>query len=552
MVKKSVHELPNYFAILGIIFVFGFGLLSRYFYLYLPKGLKIEDLVVYAPIVCFVSHFIVIIWLQASNPDKFIAERSFNDLKLLTEMGPRVTGTYNNEVLGVDFLKREISFIQQTANKRQNVTMDHQIVTGSYYGNFSPHGMTNMYQNVQNIVVKLKGARDKAVLLNCHFDSVAGSPGASDDAASCCIMLEVLRILSRISQINRHSIIFLFNGAEETPLQAAHGFVTQHPWIKEVQALVNLESVGSGGKEMLFQTGPKNPWLVDLYGKSAPHPNAQAAAEEVFQSGLIPSDTDFRIFRDYGNIPGLDFAHIINGYRYHTRFDHIDYLSLPVLQRTGENTLALTKELANSEILDDTKAHAEGQRVFFDFCGLIFLNYSKTFGVFVNVAVSLASMIVPCYFISRATRGIHPKHIMHEVRYSFFGTVAALALSGMCSYLVAYSVDSSGKSMAWYTHTWMAIGLYGVPTIVIGLAPHIWLTKKNSPISLGLKIQARLIGINAIHAMIALTTIIAGYRVGYVPMLIMVFYLLSTTIIGLMNLQNTSKWFGIEIFKIVR
>jgi len=27
-------------------------------------------------------------------------------------------------------------------------------------------------------------------------------------------------------------------------------------------------------------------------------------AEEIFQAGLIPSDTDFRIFVQHGNIPG--------------------------------------------------------------------------------------------------------------------------------------------------------------------------------------------------------------------------------------------------------
>lgn len=61
------------------------------------------------------------------------------------------------------------------------------------------------------------------------------SPGASDDAASCCVMLEVLRVLAKQEKRLRHSVIFLFNGAEETPLQAAHGFITQHEWAKEIR-----------------------------------------------------------------------------------------------------------------------------------------------------------------------------------------------------------------------------------------------------------------------------------------------------------------------------
>lgn len=74
----------------------------------------------------------------------------------------------------------------------------------------------------------------------------------------------------------------------------------------------------------------------------------------ISRPGLIPSDTDFRIFRDFGHVPGMDLAHNMYGYRYHTKYDHIDYLSPAVLQRTGDNILGLVRRLANSDELSNT------------------------------------------------------------------------------------------------------------------------------------------------------------------------------------------------------
>lgn len=51
--------------------------------------------------------------------------------------------------------------------------------------------------------------------------------------------------------------------------------------------------------------GPENPWLVQAYVAAAKHPFASVVAQEIFQSGIIPADTDFRIYRDFGNIPGM-------------------------------------------------------------------------------------------------------------------------------------------------------------------------------------------------------------------------------------------------------
>ena len=43
--------------------------------------------------------------------------------------------------------------------------------------------------------------------------------GASDDAVSCAVMLEVLHSLANLSTPLRHGVVFLFNGAEENVLQ---------------------------------------------------------------------------------------------------------------------------------------------------------------------------------------------------------------------------------------------------------------------------------------------------------------------------------------------
>ena len=159
-----------------------------------------------------------------------------------------------------------------------------------------------------NFRLSSKAKDEGALLLNCHFDSWPTSPAGSDDLASCVILLELIQILGDpTAPALKHDLIFLFNGAEEAGLLASHGFITQHNERHRIKGFINLEASGSGGREVLFQSGPFSQWMLDAYLKAAPHPYCSVIGQEVFQSGIVPSDTDFRIFRDHGKISGLSF-----------------------------------------------------------------------------------------------------------------------------------------------------------------------------------------------------------------------------------------------------
>ena len=66
------------------------------------------------------------------------------------------------------------------------------------------------------------------------FNMNIQGPGASDDAVSCSVMLEIIQVFMTSfdnsqypSPILFRDIIFLFNGAEEVLLAGSHGFITK-------------------------------------------------------------------------------------------------------------------------------------------------------------------------------------------------------------------------------------------------------------------------------------------------------------------------------------
>ena len=89
----------------------------------------------------------------------------------------------------------------------------------------------------------------------------------------------------------------------------------------------------------LSPSGPSHPWLVRAYAESVPYPSGTIFGQDMFQCGIIPSDTDFRIYRDFGEVPGLDIAYISNGYVYHTPNDKNKFIQPGCVQRGGNDII---------------------------------------------------------------------------------------------------------------------------------------------------------------------------------------------------------------------
>ncbi|XP_022913826.1 endoplasmic reticulum metallopeptidase 1-like [Onthophagus taurus] len=527
--KNNHHSITTFDASILCFYIGTLFVITMYIDKQLPIGLKLID--------------------EQSNPDAFIAERAQKDLQNLTDLGPRVVGTAANEIYAVKFLQDTLTDIKEKANQIHEIDIETEIVSGSYYLDYRPFGGYNAYGNVQNIVVKLTGKNQnsKGILLNSHFDSVPTSPGGSDDGINCAAMLEILRKLTQSPRQLENTIYFLFNGAEETPLHASHGFTANNKWAKNVGVLINLEAAGSGGKEILFQSGPGHSWLLDYY-KNVPHPHGQAAGEEIFQSNVIPSDTDFRIFRDFGGLIGYDIAFVRNGYRYHTKHDNFENIPLGSYQHVGDNILDLVKRLGDADELNlnNFGSNNEKKSVYFDIFGFYMISYNEIAAVVINVLVTalsfmMSSLTLVKFGLRREKNG--KKYFFFVVGKFQLLIIAGWVLAVISTILMGVFLDWVNHTMSWYSKPWLLIGLYVIPSCVSCYLPLMLWNKFKRRSKLGINVQSQVINISnrLIWTFLLFIGTYLGIRSSYVLMIPVLFNSLASAIIFICNLQYSTK-----------
>ena len=333
------------------------------------------------------------------------------------------------------------------------------------------HPVWKQYYSMSNLIVRISDGTpeslENTLLINAHIDSTLPTPGGADDGAGVAIMMELLRVLTLPGAPRvRHGIVLLFNNGEESLQDASHLYMTQHNETnRNIRAVINLEACGVSGPELLFQA--TNAELIRAYGK-VPHPFGTVLASDVFSSGLIMSDTDFRQFVEYGHgLPGLDMAIVGSSYLYHTRLDRPAHIERGVLQHFGENVFSLVDTLALQETsaLPNVRPWPFRAKqilpVYFSVFGRYLFQMAPKMFKGTVIGMSLAAN----FFLSAINSSETRVSAIHYALLCALGVVGNLLAALVGANAVALVLRTLNRPMAWYAHEFYAMLLYIPPAL---------------------------------------------------------------------------------------
>ncbi|KIO27275.1 hypothetical protein M407DRAFT_73396 [Tulasnella calospora MUT 4182] len=361
-----------------------------------------------------------------------------------------------------------------------------------------------VYENLSNIIIRISNGtpagKAHALLLNAHVDSTVPSPGAADDALSVGILFEIARNLVHTPGWEpAHSIVFLFNNAEESLQDGSHLFATQHPLANLVRAVINLEAAGNTGPEILFQATSEE--MIQAYAQ-VPYPYATVLANDVFKSGIILSDTDFRQFEEYRNLTGLDMAVVGDSYLYHTRKDLVKNIQPGVAQHFAENVMAIVKHLTSplgaTQVLPSlARQVTPPTSIYFSVVGKYFFLYSVQTAWKVLLVVLLASMS-----LFAGTTSPDLRRTIWKATGGVLGSLVGAALgAGVTASIMAKILEAG---MSWFSKETSCFVLYGPPALAGALAAQYFLVARSPPTEIAQFEYATLFAIHIVNVFAAI------------------------------------------------
>jgi hypothetical protein len=293
--------------------------------------------------------------LSANAPaTEFSAERVIEHIRVIAK-GPHPTGSAANDMVREYILGELKDLGLETETQRDG--------------------------NLENVMARIVGTNSSdIVLLTAHLDSVAESPGATDDGSGVAVLLETARALMSDAPL-RNTAMFLFTDNEESGLYGAKAFIAKHVWAKDVKVVIGFDAGGLSGPGALSTTSPDNGWLIRQLAQADPYLSRSSAINALADSG-----TDFgHAFKSAG-FSGYAFD-LYWDKRIHTSEDSIENINLSSIQHQGYHALSLARHFGNLDQLADPR---EPDAVYFSVLRLFTVTYSPTWAIPLAIGVTAA------------------------------------------------------------------------------------------------------------------------------------------------------------------
>jgi len=306
--------------------------------------------------------------LPATAPaTEFSAERAFRHVQVIAQ-SPRPAGTAASAAARVCVLAQF-----------QKLDIPAEIVT---VRSADRHNASE----VHNVLARLPGQiNTRAFALMGYYDSVRYGPGAADNGASVAALLETARAL-RAGPPLSNDVLFVFTDGEESGLLGAKAFA-QHPWAGETGVLLGLESRGTSGGSLMFETSSSNGWLIAELARARVGAFASSLAGSIYER--LPFSGDFSWLKRHGQ-HGLHVSFLNDFAWYHTRNDRPEHLSLASLQHHGNYALGLARHFGNLPLYRVTAPDA----VYFNPIGPRLVHYPKSWSAPRAIAVGGLTLLM--------------------------------------------------------------------------------------------------------------------------------------------------------------
>lgn len=346
----------------------------------------------------------------------------------LSENGPR-------SIMDTEANQKALTYLTETVESYGVVNGDTREQPAYQIQDFVAVDTDHQNWYLSNLIVHIPAnsaqKTNQAVMFMGHFDSVPMGQGSSDDGVACSVMLEAIRYyLDKMENgyTLSNDLLFCFVNGEEFGMYGSEAMAAEFKGfdnvIERTKFVVNLESRGTSGTLIMFETGKNNYNSVKLFAEVNKNLFSCSIATMVYD--MMPNNTDFTTFKEA--YQGLNMANINGGEDYHTQNDSPENVGEVYLSQQAQMVDGLIDKLADYDL---TKLYdADESAIFFSYLNVTTVVYNRVFAIVFAVLgiLLLAGNILLSVFRRKENN-------WKKTAKAIGGIVAGLILAAVAAYL---------------------------------------------------------------------------------------------------------------------